>query len=222
MTAYASSPATYSFLPSLSARFAGSARTYREELPVPKSEAACRRLLAETKKRMVDPAETPFFAGQLARFLGVNSSAWSWERRVELRGLLVAAGEIGMAAVLEAVARRPLAEVTDEVQAVLTTFARESPPLLQILLERLERDASPSARASIVMALGHADPSKARTPVERALEDPDPEVRDAAALALTRVGDAGSRSVLLRRRGREHNPIVRASIEDAIAEIAAT
>jgi len=52
-----------------------------------------------------------------------------------------------------------------------------------VLIERIERDPESLIRAHSLWALAHLDPQKAAPAIERALSDPDPDVR-AEALAL--------------------------------------
>ena len=71
-----------------------SPRTYVASPPVPRTPGECDHLLDVTRTRMLSPDARPFFARQLARFLGAESTVWSRERREALREVLAADGAV--------------------------------------------------------------------------------------------------------------------------------
>jgi len=199
-------------------RATSSPRTYVASLPVPRTADECDHLLEVTRRRMLSPEARPFFARELARFLGAESTVWSRERRETLREVLAAAGESAIDAVLEAVAQTSRADVSDEAEAVLRDVVSRSPAIMPALCRRFQQATSPAARASSIRALRGMDARPARTLLE-ALNDADLEVRDAAATALGRHGGLEAKTYLVRRLARERNEIVRESIQTALEEL---
>jgi hypothetical protein len=76
-------------------------------------------------------------------------------------------------------------------------------------------------RTSAALYLGRAHPEGAREALERALSDPHPAVRLAAASALTLLGDPLALAALERRLTVETAPGVRAQIQSAIGQLRA-
>lgn len=202
----------------LAARAGASPKTFYPPLPVPRTASECDHLLEATRRRMRSPEARPFFARELARFLGAGSSVWSQERREMLRTVLAEAGESGVDAVLEAVARTSRADSSDDAEAVLREVLVRSPAVASTLSRRFEQTTSPAVRASIVRALGESRMRLSPTLLS-AIDDADVEVRDAAATALGRQRGTTARAVLTRRLAREKSPAVRESIESALDEL---
>lgn len=71
-------------------------------------------------------------------------------------------------------------------------------------------------RVEACLKLGASGDFKARLPLEGALEDPHPTVRQAAASALAKLGDVLAVAALEDRLKKEKNPPTKSSIEGAI------
>jgi hypothetical protein len=71
-------------------------------------------------------------------------------------------------------------------------------------------------RVDACLKLGSSGDFKARKPLEAALDDPHPTVRQAAASALAKLGDALAIAALEARQGKEQNAPTLAAVESAI------
>jgi hypothetical protein len=76
-------------------------------------------------------------------------------------------------------------------------------------------------RVDACLKLGASGDLRARKPLEGALEDPHPTVRQAAASALAKLGDVLAVPALEARLSHEKNPPTKAGIKDAIAQLKA-
>ena len=74
-------------------------------------------------------------------------------------------------------------------------------------------------RLGAALTLGNSGDFKARKPLEEALDDPHPSVRQAAATALAKLGDVLAVSALESRAKKEPNAPTKASMQKAIAEL---
>lgn len=74
-------------------------------------------------------------------------------------------------------------------------------------------------RVGAALALGRSRAADVRVPLERALNDPHPTVRTAAAAALAAVGDAAAIPALERRLGSESSESVRSQLRTTIAKL---
>jgi hypothetical protein len=74
-------------------------------------------------------------------------------------------------------------------------------------------------RVDACLKLGTSGDFKARKPLEYALEDPHPTVRQAAASALAKLGDSLAVPALEGRLGKEKNAPTKSTIESAIASL---
>lgn len=212
------SPSTYSvFVPEPS--FVSS-RTDSPVLPVPTSGQACDDMLAFTRDRLRGP-EGDRIARDLARFLGANSSVWTWPRRENLRSLLASVGERGAVAALQALERTPRTDVSDEVGVVLRKILRDSPSVATSLVRAYNRSRSVVVRATLVRALGSARQLPALSLVLRALDDAEPEVREAASFAVAEQDERAAKEHLRRRLQAEQNAVVREAIEEVLSELEA-
>ena len=77
-------------------------------------------------------------------------------------------------------------------------------------------------RVDACLKLGASGDFKARKPLEGALDDPHPTVRQAAASALAKLGDILAVPALEARLEKEKNPPTKNSIESAIASLKAS
>lgn len=215
------SPATF-FTATTAPSFPGSSpRTYLSPLAVPQTETEADALLDAMRRRLRIPEYRRFFARELARFIGANSTVWSAARRAALRNVLASAGDEALDAILEVVAANPRVDVSDEAEGVVREMIAQSPSFVSALIVRFDRVGAGAARATIVRALQDVSTRDAHLLAVRALGDAEPEVRDAAAAALARLGGADAQAILRRRLERERNPVVREAIEDALAELQA-
>ncbi len=71
-------------------------------------------------------------------------------------------------------------------------------------------------RVAAALKLGGSGDARARQPLESALDDPHPSVRQAAAAALAKLGDKGATAALQARAKRESNAPTKAAIRQAI------
>ncbi len=76
-------------------------------------------------------------------------------------------------------------------------------------------------RLGAALTLGNTGDSKARKPLEAALEDPHPSVRQAAASALAKLGDALAIPALEQVAKKEPNVPTKAAMNKAIADLKA-
>lgn len=74
-------------------------------------------------------------------------------------------------------------------------------------------------RVDACLKLGSSGDFKARAPLEGALDDPHPTVRQAAASALAKLGDVLALAALEARLGKEKNPPTKSAIEGAISTL---
>jgi hypothetical protein len=74
-------------------------------------------------------------------------------------------------------------------------------------------------RVSAALFLGRTRPAGAREALERALSDPHPAVRVAAATALGSLGDAAAVAALVRRQGVEQSASVKAQLQSSIDQL---
>jgi HEAT repeat protein len=74
-------------------------------------------------------------------------------------------------------------------------------------------------RVDACLKLGASGDFKARKPLEYALEDPHPTVRQAAASGLSKLGDALAIAALEVRLGKEKNAPTKSAIENSIASL---
>lgn len=77
-------------------------------------------------------------------------------------------------------------------------------------------------RVDACLKLGNSGDFKARKPLELALDDPHPTVRQAAAGALSKLGDVLAIAALEARAGKEKNPPTQAAIDNALATLRAS
>ncbi|GAC1543919.1 MAG: hypothetical protein NVS3B10_08080 [Polyangiales bacterium] len=77
-------------------------------------------------------------------------------------------------------------------------------------------------RLGAALTLGNSGDFKARKPLEEALDDPHPSVRQAAATALAKLGDVLAVSALESRAKKEPNAPTKVSMQKAIAELKAS
>ncbi|MEO8901567.1 MAG: HEAT repeat domain-containing protein [Polyangiaceae bacterium] len=112
--------------------------------------------------------------------------------------------------------RLPRTDILDEGEFVLRSLPREAAPSLRRLLDFEQRSLAPSVKTSILRAVARLDWVNSVQTARAALNDLDPEVRDAAASLFAELGDAGSRVALEKRLERESNDFVRQSIREAI------
>ena len=101
--------------------------------------------------------------------------------------------------------------------SVRALAAIEGPSADPVLLERLQRDRHPYVRMAVILAL---EPFKDVDPAIEpaligALRDAVPEVRMAAADAVSRFEDPRAREAILARWRQEHHRDVRQVLEDA-------
>jgi hypothetical protein len=75
------------------------------------------------------------------------------------------------------------------------------------------------SRVDACLKLGGSGDFKARKPLEEALDDPHPTVRQAAAGSLAKLGDVLAVAALESRLGKEKNPPTKASIHNAISTL---
>lgn len=75
------------------------------------------------------------------------------------------------------------------------------------------------SRVDACLKLGGSGDFKARKPLEEALDDPHPTVRQAAAGSLAKLGDVLAVAALESRMGKEKNPPTKASIQNAISTL---
>jgi hypothetical protein len=75
------------------------------------------------------------------------------------------------------------------------------------------------SRVDACLKLGGSGDFKARKPLEEALDDPHPTVRQAAAGSLAKLGDVLAIAALESRLGKEKNPPTKASIQNAISAL---
>ncbi len=219
---FGSSPATFfESRGASSVSETASPRTYSASFSIPTTGEDCDRLLAAARHHMRRLEHQPALAKELARFLGANSSVWSVKRRTELRHLLAEA-DGAVDAVLNAVAEKPRADISDEAEAVLVKVLAQTPSSLSAFMRRFERDVSAASRASIVRAIGNSSVADAaRRMMMMALADDDAEVRDAAATSLTHVGGTTVERALRHRLEREENAVVRESLQSALDDLSA-
>lgn len=219
MTATASSPATWPNNVFVTEERAASPRTFGLTVAIPRTGEECDRLLVQARIRMRMPEMRAPFAKELARFLGAGSTVWTMDRRHSLHVLLESAGEDAVEPVLASVARTPRAEVVDDAELVLAGFARQSSTNVRVLVQRLGSADSAPVRAALLRSLAAVGDPSATPSIERALDDDSAEVRDAAATAVSLLGGTNARSALSRRLGRERNPVVLASLKDALEQL---
>lgn len=183
---------------------------------VPKTSEEADKLLSHAERLLRDGRMTGEWVSQLTRFLGANSAAWTSVNRERLRAVLASLGEAGIESVVAAMSRLPRTDILDEGEFVLRSLPREAAPSLRRLLDFEQRSLAPSVKTSILRAVARLDWVNSVQTARAALNDLDPEVRDAAASLFAELGDAGSRVALEKRLERESNDFVRQSIREAI------
>jgi len=77
----------------------------------------------------------------------------------------------------------------------------------------------PRVRIGAAIVLGRTHPPEARTILEKALSDPHPAVRTAAAASLATLGDAAAVPALEKHLATEGSPGVKAQLEASLAQL---
>ncbi|HEX7602382.1 MAG TPA: HEAT repeat domain-containing protein [Polyangiaceae bacterium] len=156
---------------------------------------------------------------RLALFLGANSAAWTLANRGRLRDVLVGWGEAVIEPVVNAMSSLPRTDIQDECELVLCSLPLEAAPSLRRLLELGQPAIARGAKATVLRAVARLDERGSLEAVCAALDDPEAEVRDAAASILGEMGSASNRALLERRLAGETDKVVRATIVYALESL---
>jgi hypothetical protein len=181
-----------------------------DQLAMPKTDTEGDALLTQLERLPDRRAWVP----QLVQILGAGNRIWNMERRARLFKIIASAGDYAVGHVLDVVMEFPRAEVLDDAQLLLRST--------EISVDSLRTWFSyvaGSARAVLITALAHRHDLHSANLMEQSLDDQDAEVRDAAASALVVLRPRSALVALTQRRARETDNFVRASIDDAIADI---
>lgn len=211
-------PTTTSRRPIPEVRASGSTETPQSSLSIPKDDADCGRLLSYAAARIRMPEHRAWVARELARFIGASSTAWSLPRRRVLRELLAGAGDDGLQAVLETIARAPYAQVIDEARLILGVIARQSSQARELFRHVASRTVAAPVRVASVRALADAGDTHARRLAVSLFDDRDAETRDAAVWVLASLG-ASAADALRLQAAREISPLVNESIATALSDL---
>jgi hypothetical protein len=193
------------------------------EVPA-EQEARFRELLA--KARDVVPTSTlerRAALHQLAHYLGATVGEW-FTRKLwyELHEVLGAGGETAIEATLATARLAPRDEVIEEAAAVLETLSKNE-DLLEDLARRLRVSDSWAVRATIVRGLAAEQRDQGyerrRALVVELLEDPDVEVRAAAAAALGAMNDPACRPAIEAAHAREQEPSIKEELAELLTEL---
>ncbi len=187
---------------------------------IPRSPEEAGKLLSHAERLVRDGRMTPDYVRELTRFLGANSAAWTRTNRERLRRVLSALAEGVIDAVVATMSRLPRTDILDECELVLRRLPADAITELRRLVQKDERiRLLASVRATLLRAATRADERGSLATLLAALNDPEPEVRDAAAGLLGEIGEITSREALEKRLERETDDSVRASLREALDSI---
>ncbi len=184
---------------------------------VPTNPEEAEKLVAHAERLVRAGRMTADYVQDLTRFLGANSAAWTRTNRERLRRVLSALAEGVVDALVATMTRLPRTDVLDECELVLRGLPPDAMPDLRRLAQRDERvPLAASVRATLLRAAARTDGAGSVSTLIAVLNDPEPEVREAAASLLGEVGGTAGRVALERRLEREADAAIRASVLEAI------
>jgi hypothetical protein len=200
-------------------------------VPVSEADADAMLASAESRATYVPLAVKQELVADLSRFLGAMSRVWTTGRRRRLETLLIDAGRIAVAPVLQTVIATPREEVIDDAVAVLAGIAERLEDAATAFADALTRAqiggpmVAPIVREVLLRALVRGQSERTRSEKLRvaftsARVDPSPAVRDAAVQALSTIGrqDGAAivRVLLEKLKVAERDAGVTESIDDAL------
>lgn len=113
-------------------------------------------------------------------------------------------------------------QITVEMRKVSLALAKIGPPAINVLVQALgHRDAVVRQRAVSALTIMGRPAIGALAELVRTLKDPDPRIRQGAAIALARIGSARPSSAGLILALKDSEPPVRATAATALGMIGA-
>lgn len=195
-----------------------SLRSERISFVAPRSGDEADALLERADWLMRFPEHRKETVGELVRFLGVHNPTWDAVRRARLGAILANGGDHALTATIARLEGAARYETIDAVEEVLLAIAR-GPSMGLLVLGRLYPKVDATARASILRVMARAGGREILPHFASGLADASSEVRDAAAVGLSRIGGPEARLLLEGRLGAESEASVLEAIRTALTEI---